>query len=1096
MSQRARQGYEQAMSLQHSKNEARRIRTLVKQAQENTQMSGFRWPFELLQNALDAGPRDGRDFVSVTITRNEERLTVAHDGRPFTFGDLAALLSGGSNKDFESTETTGRFGTGFLVTHAVATKIGLRGILAIDGDAEEFSLLLDREGDESEILANIERCREAIDEAVSLKNADDMPSACFEYIIDNQHVADAGIAAFKTSLPYLYATRPVLGRVELDLPEGREVWCAGGVGREHFEDGLVRRRSIQVQTIDSEEQDFDVYWFSETGESSSAVVIVDHDEDGHTVRVPSANIRKLFRDYPLQNAAFLPISFVLDGKFDPDPERSMIPPTDLNMEIVQKALAAAVLGVKYAFENDWHAAHLLAIASKPPETIWSGDDERTAWEQTLSTFAQRLSELPIVESRIGKLAAATSDTYADFVVPRLTTKRAADETSHDRMWYLLTGTTELNPPPIEISSDWTRIAYGWRSLDVYVNLVSIEELLQHVKPESDAVSDLKVKGPALEWLARLVDVLGEIRQKTDSDVTDYLESMLVNQNGKLRSPSQLRLDDGIPEQLKDIAASIRLDLRDELLTDQLETIADEHDLTFVASLLARLLPAVTSENDAIYAVISQLNEALPAERKCSDVEDVVKLASPKLVHFLWASRGADGRDAAAAIPLITSDEKSVRWSPQQMLIAPPTNWPESARPFADIYPEDRVLSDMYVDARDDGLECIEPLVTWKMAFSEPLYFSVLDELREPRLLQIAKDAEGVVIETVEVSQVAMLDRDLVNRCQVDPKRSKLLLGMVLTYVVPSDPLWRQERACIGRRKGEDVEVFVRPALWIADLKSRPWVAHETDDGIDPVKPNAFVLSEMLESGWLAEDGAAIDFLSICFDLRPLDLELLGFGDAKDAVMEELAQLVRAVGRDPEMYRRLREEIGDRAKKENDIKRAQRIGAAVEAAIEKLLLSYGLRVEIVDHGFDFKVMDQHEFSLEDMSWGLTFGEYYVEIKSTTTGNARMTPLQAKTASAQSSKYVLCVVDLRQMSDEELDSEWPLERIEALTKMLSSIGNDVRETWQLVEEAATAHEVRIRNESALRYEVPAEVWEHGLPMRRWADGLRVPLSEVNR
>lgn len=89
----------------------------------------------------------------------------------------------------------------------------------------------------------------------------------------------------------------------------------------------------------------------------------------------------------------------------------------------------------------------------------------------------------------------------------------------------------------------------------------------------------------------------------------------------------------------------------------------------------------------------------------------------------------------------------------------------------------------------------------------------------------------------------------------------------------------------------------------------------------------------------------------------------------------------------------------------------------------------------------------------------------------------------------------MVDLRRMSDEELDPEWPLERIEALTKMLSSIGNDVRETWQLVEEGATANEVRIRKESALRYEVPAEVWEHGLPMRRWAEGSRVLLSEVN-
>jgi hypothetical protein len=66
--------------------------------------------------------------------------------------ELAALLSGGSSKEFDSDETTGRFGTGFLVTHVLAERTSLQGLLALDHGFEQFDLTLDRGGDEVDIL--------------------------------------------------------------------------------------------------------------------------------------------------------------------------------------------------------------------------------------------------------------------------------------------------------------------------------------------------------------------------------------------------------------------------------------------------------------------------------------------------------------------------------------------------------------------------------------------------------------------------------------------------------------------------------------------------------------------------------------------------------------------------------------------------------------------------------------------------------------------------------------------------------------------------------------------------------------------------------
>ena len=156
MSEKAYKIYEEALKEQHSRNEARRIRTRVDQARQSPHSAGIRWPFELLQNALDAGPREGRPAVTVRLRCYPTKVVFEHDGVPFTSDELAALLSGGSSKDFESEATTGRFGTGFLVTHVLAEKTRLRGLLQLDTSCESFDLTLDRGGDEDAILANIQ----------------------------------------------------------------------------------------------------------------------------------------------------------------------------------------------------------------------------------------------------------------------------------------------------------------------------------------------------------------------------------------------------------------------------------------------------------------------------------------------------------------------------------------------------------------------------------------------------------------------------------------------------------------------------------------------------------------------------------------------------------------------------------------------------------------------------------------------------------------------------------------------------------------------------------------------------------------------------
>src|SRR5688572_9674524 len=95
---------------------------------------------------------------------------------------------------------------------------------------------------------------------------------------------------------------------------------------------------------------------------------------------------------------------------------------------------------------------------------------------------------------------------------------------------------------------------------------------------------------------------------------------------------------------------------------------------------------------------------------------------------------------------------------------------------------------------------------------------------------------------------------------------------------------------------------------------------------------------------------------------------------------------------------------------------------------------------------------------------------------------MTPMQAQTASRESARYVLCVVDLRSVSQDTLDGQWTAEAVEPLAKLVSDIGDSIEGTYSLVEEAKH-NDVGIRNDAALRYEVPSSVWQSGVSISQW-------------
>ena len=178
----------------------------------------------------------------------------------------------------------------------------------------------------------------------------------------------------------------------------------------------------------------------------------------------------------------------------------------------------------------------------------------------------------------------------------------------------------------------------------------------------------------------------------------------------------------------------------------------------------------------------------------------------------------------------------------------------------------------------------------------------------------------------------------------------------------------------------------------------------------------------------------------------------------------------------EGYSRVVDAIEKGRRREREVDRCKQLGFAVQEAVRQALEAY------VDRGFDYEVSAASGYPIEEASYLFQLGSYLLEVKGTTSGEVRLTPKQAETASNEPTRFALCVVDLREVNLETHGDEWSADEVEPLSRITDYIGSTVSATHNLVEQARTG-EIGIRNEKALRYAVPISVWECGCSISEW-------------
>lgn len=149
--------FEKLLDKMYISNVSKRLREL----NQPNDIDRKRWIWELLQNAKDTITNNpNRDSIKARILIEGDLVKFQHNGDPFTADARLGLLYKYS-EDKENTESTGRFGTGFLTTHCLSKVVTIESNMYDDENGiVGFSVTMYRDGfTNQELLEGLDKMR-------------------------------------------------------------------------------------------------------------------------------------------------------------------------------------------------------------------------------------------------------------------------------------------------------------------------------------------------------------------------------------------------------------------------------------------------------------------------------------------------------------------------------------------------------------------------------------------------------------------------------------------------------------------------------------------------------------------------------------------------------------------------------------------------------------------------------------------------------------------------------------------------------------------------------------------------------------------------
>lgn len=1070
----------------------------VRRWQNEPQIAPLRWFWELTQNAVDSATQSQRS-ASVSCRIRGRLFEFEHFGGPFTLDDLAALITGGSAKPYGSPHLTGQFGTGFLVTHFLSLTVDLTGIAVDDnGKHYKFGLTIRRSGSESDIEANIDACYRQLEEAALLTEIPEESSrAKFTYVLPSDDIRISVQATLRRVGPLLCYTlcfAPHLKSIEIGIDQESHRWSLIGTPSpvQDYSSGNLLKHEIRIEgTGQREPRYLDIF---EVRGRASCAVACELLEGRYILRPLGDGYPKLFRTYPLIGARMSSLPVVINAtSFYPKEDRTDLfldatdkPETVENRKVLGFALESLPALVEYAAQRKWQGAERLALLphdlSKDPSKEW--------WASVFLNVAESVGRKAVLRLADGRVVAPLdSKIQPVFPAPRLRASDPLKTIPLESVWRLAHALWN-EVPALDISELWDQIVLAWRSLGLKGETqFGVDELRRHVAKLGsvrDLAGAIKAEDEAaLAWLRELITILSSYEISHGDIPSSLLDGILPDQAGTFKPPNEVHQDPGIDEDLKRISFMLGSDLRKHLIDRRL--CANNAALT---AFLSKHVPRTISQDQVIEHLIAELQKRMPKGEKGKS-DDLVT-ASVRIVGWLCNRNAQDDSTRAKRCPYVTLHNEIVMYSsPGPVALPPPSKWPEGAREFCGVFPANRVLTEAYATLSGSN-QIFERLQEWGIIHSDVVIHRKSERLETKLaaavLAQMAGHETAHSVREIDVTDIAFLN-DLTGAASADSARANSLLRFLLEYVIDADESWLSVRTAPCSMPGHSHTIHIYPSRWLAHLRTVRWVP-SLDEGETAEHRQLLATSESLKDLITWETALrsphAVEFL-VRFGFDALDLTIRRHATPQtyEGVRGALATVVETIGGHPEDYNELLRLVQEQAELRSQIHRNQSLGRRVEGCVLEAFKNQGFDTIPQAWGYDFTVLVKERYDAIDAEAGtidlakISLGPFLVEVKATTTDEARLSPLQAEFAIKNPDTYLVCVVDLKGsqvVSAEDIADEQIVRAIRIVGDLAPTL------TPVFVERRDTEH-VRLDNAGKLRYCLRRQLWVSGEGLSNW-------------
>ena len=1086
-------------------NNAQFIYNHIRDLENKSTIHGKRWFWELLQNAKDT-VGNANEEVKVIVEVNENNLIFKHTGNKFSEKEILHLILHGSTKKDDETKT-GKFGTGFMTTHLLSKKVWIKGELK---DAKNFNFCLDRAGSNpNELEKNLANSLNNLKQSFSQKTeqTDDYHTQ-FTYIdISNkkEEIINPVLENLKEILPFVLATNDKIEEVKIINDDTNfTLKKTDTTNKEgNFKTVTVstdENETLKILCFYSEPK---INYKKENKEIKEKIKLIISIElnNNDEIKEIDAKIPRFFYDFPLFSTEKFHIPFVINSlDLIPETEREGIylttsetPDIFKNKAILHKVFENYITLLQFSIRKNYKNIHFL-VNFKMPEPDLDG-----IWykNELIKKFIKHIFKEKIAFSNKNSLIA-----LENAIIPYTT----SDEIE-PTFWEIC---ETIYPEKIiskDLQSSWKKIVDNWREFfdenDEFLFVCKIDDIADLIGKTENLEGLSKEyfsndKDKAIEWLNKFLSVV------IDGEELNTLKNKIIlNQNNTFVEKNlNLKIDNGIDEDLKTIFQLLDKDIKYKLINTQITAFKDEDIFQEV-------------ENETVY------DSAIGKVKNIGEYsKDKMKLSLIMLRYLIKNEKLNDIDGLPVFVKPKDNNHIVHKLSHSNKLLAPIENWDEEYRDFSELFNDEHILS-LSCDNFKLSKEEIDILEKQGYIYLNPLYkekhvfkkedFKLIATSQTTTSSSLVVDDDSIDdsdIPEIEVSKIPFFNNDFViKKSRSAKKNTKLLLEFLLTCVIKKHPnSIDYTKVTIG---SETYNVY--PSLWLAKLKSNQWVNVEIGKSEPPTSSN---LSKIFEKNnnlfKCLKDETVTKFLNIIgVGVSDLKKNIIAKGDEEtmrelDKTMSDMLSLVKDKEGVKKMNKLL-QKISDEADNEANIRLNQVIGGLIEKlfkdVIQNKLNNLGLSINKVSVGRDFDIAFDYvnENNENILSLNNNNIKYLIKLKSTTIDKVSMTKDQGIYSKKNKTNFALCVIkhgfSVEAVNDN--DKEKIKRFIKDNMRFVPNIGEQLEDRVSKVNEYEDKlKETRIDNDNIethitngeIKYNIKKAIWEKGLEINGFISHLR--------